>query len=134
MKHFPSDKRNKNGLSSWCKLCIKKAIQKYRQSDKGKAAQQKYHRTLNGYLRHIYAGMNYRCNSIGNLRYKDWGGRGIKNKFESVDGFIDYVVNVLKTDPRGLQVDRIDNNGHYERGNIRFVTSKQNCNNRRKKL
>lgn len=43
---------------------------------------------------------------------------------------MNYVVDILKVDPRGFDIDRIDNNGHYEKGNIRFVTHKENCNNR----
>ena len=32
---------------------------------------------------------------------------------------------------KGLQMDRIDNNGNYEPGNLRFVTSQENNLNRR---
>ncbi len=48
-----------------------------------------------------------------------------------IDEFRDYVTGVLGVDPRGLQCDRIDNEGHYERGNIRFVTAKENSHSRR---
>lgn len=76
--------------------------------------------------------MNQRCNNQNSPRYKDYGGRDIRLKF-TPNGFIDYVTNVLKIDPRGLTIDHIDNNGHYEKGNIRFVTNRENLQNKRKK-
>ncbi len=46
-------------------------------------------------------------------------------KFES---FYDWSIeNGYK---KSLQIDRINNNGNYEPDNCRFVTSKENCNNR----
>lgn len=41
-------------------------------------------------------------------------------------------MNELKIDPRGLTIDRIDNSGNYEKGNIQFITHKENNQNRRK--
>ena len=63
--------------------------------------------------------------------YKNYGGHGIKNKFKSTGEFVDYVINELQVDPCGLQIDRINNDGNYERGSIRFVTCSENNRNRR---
>ncbi|KKK51461.1 hypothetical protein LCGC14_3114730 [marine sediment metagenome] len=78
--------------------------------------------------------MNQRCSDPKAHNYNRYGGRGIKCLFKSLDTFRDYVMNGSGYDTieklKGLQIDRIDNNGHYEKGNIRFVTAKENSNNR----
>lgn len=91
--------------------------------------QNKRRKTSLGYLRGIYANMNQRCNNPNCPRYNDYGGRGIKLKFTS-DEFVNYIINILRIEPRNLTIDRIDNDGHYEKGNIRFVTSKENNRNK----
>ncbi len=111
---------------------IKVQVKRYRESHK--KYYEKYHKeynnTISGYLRHIFHAMKQRCNNPKTHNYNRYGGRGIKNLFKSSDELIDYVVNVLKVDPHGLQIDRIDNDGNYEPGNIRFVTSKENIMNK----
>jgi len=86
----------------------------------------KYRSSLNGHLRGIWNNMLNRCNNPKNKRYKNYGGRGIEVKFACFEDFFSYVTKELKADSRGLTVDRIDNNGHYEPGNIRFVTRAEN--------
>ena len=125
---------------------------KYWRTDKGKIAQKKYHQspkgkvtqaknnktcysTLNGYLGRVFNNINSRCNNPKCPDYKYYGGRGIQNKF-TLDDFRKYVKEDLGYDTiekiKGLQIDRINNDGNYEPGNIRFVTPKINANNRRK--
>jgi len=128
---YYKDKTHKDGLQSICKDCIRSRVNRYRHSLAGKIARKKYRSSVVGTLRHRFSIMKDRC---GNSKYKEYqyyGGRGIQCKFKDSQEFVDYVVGVLQVDPRGLQIDRIDNNGHYEPGNIRFVTAKENCNNRR---
>ena len=107
---------------------------KYRQSEKGRAVINKCNKeyskrrlaTIPGYLRHLFSRMKQRCYNPKDTGYKYYGGRGVKVNFESADAFIDYVVNVLQQDPRGLTIDRIDSDGHYEPGNVWFCTKSQN--------
>lgn len=132
--YFPSHKETKDKLSPWCRGCHRKLAKKWYQqySKKSKKCQEQYRNTIKGHLRHVYADIRHRCNNPNATGYKNYGGRGIRCLFTS-DEFIDYVINDLQVDPRGLQIDRINNNGHYEKGNIRFVTRKVNNNNKRSK-
>lgn len=63
--------------------------------------------------------------------YSNYGGRGIKCLFKSSDEFARYVLETLHANPVGLDIDRIDNNGHYTPGNIRLVPHQTNQQNRR---
>ena len=130
---FHKNWAKKDGLQYWCRDCAVAYQKKYRQEHKVEVAERykEYCHTINGYLRNCFGSMKQRCNNLKNKSYKNYGGRGIRCLFKSSQEFVDYVVNELKVDPRGLQIDRIDNDGHYEPGNIRFVTCKVNNNNRR---
>ena len=68
--------------------------------------------------------------------YKNYGGRGITLcadwlKFEN---FLAYLkANNMYPKPDGTSIDRINNDGNYEPGNIRWSTPIQQANNRRKR-
>ena len=53
----------------------------------------------------------------------------VEFRFESFDEWF----AELGPRPEGCSVDRIDNLGHYEPGNVRWATHKEQCNNRRKR-
>jgi hypothetical protein len=69
-----------------------------------------------------------RCTNPKNKAYKNYGGRGIKFLFESFEQFF------AEIGPRpGLEysLDRKENDGNYEPGNVRWATQSEQVNNRR---
>jgi len=104
----------------------------YREENKSKTKlyHKQYYKTIGGYLRHTWNRMFLRCYNTQVHNYRNYGGRGIKVKFSCFEDFYDYVVKELKIDPRGLTIDRINNDGHYEKGNIRFVSMAENRRNK----
>jgi hypothetical protein len=151
LEYFSRQNTVKSGLHSWCRNCLRiyklkyqrasrqtehgKAIhhqgnKKYAASIKGKISgkrsRKKYKDTIAGHLRNTHANIKYRCDNPNHPAYHRYGGRGIRCLF-TPDGFVDYVMDVLKIDPRGLDCDRVDNSGNYEPGNIQFITHKENC-------
>lgn len=69
-----------------------------------------------------------RCRNPNNKSFKNYGGRGIEFKFDSYDEF----EKELGEKPIGYTLDRINNNGHYEVGNIRWASKEDQNRNRRK--
>jgi hypothetical protein len=80
----------------------------------------------------VWQGMRNRCNNPKVENYCDYGGRGIKvcDKWQhSSYSFIRWAIdNGYK---EGLQLDRIDVNGNYEPSNCRFITPRENAQNKR---
>jgi hypothetical protein len=75
-----------------------------------------------------YRGAKQRCLNPNHSRFADWGGRGIEFRFESYQQFL---VCVGRRPGKGYMLDRIDNDGHYEPGNVRWVTARVSANNQR---
>lgn len=78
--------------------------------------------------------MKARCEQSSHKAYQDYGGRGIEFRFASPRSCAEWVIGNLglpKQD-NNTQLDRIDNNGHYEPGNLRWASKALNCNNTRR--
>lgn len=69
------------------------------------------------------------CESPTNENYPRYGGRGIEFRFSSFDEFL---AEVGRRPSDDLSIDRIDNNGHYEVGNLRWATRSQQARNQRR--
>ena len=76
-----------------------------------------------------------RCTNEALDHWKDYGGRGIKvcqewmlDKFK----FIEHLATLPGFDNPDLVLDRIENDGDYAPGNLRFVTRSQSSYNRRR--
>ncbi len=82
----------------------------------------------------LWYGIKDRCLNPKNPKFADYGGRGIKVYEPWIDdlvGFIKYIHNTLGPRPEGMTLDRQNNNGHYEPGNLRWATRSQQSYNRR---
>lgn len=82
-------------------------------------------------LHKIWASMHERCERETHEYYADYGGRGIIvcNEWEDFIIFRDWALNNGYKD--NLTIDRKDVNGDYEPSNCRWVTMKEQQNNKR---
>lgn len=78
-----------------------------------------------------WVNMMERCENPQNPKYPRYGGRGIRvcEEWRDVRNFINYLETELGPRPDNYSLDRIDNNGNYEPGNVRWASaSTQNAN------
>lgn len=99
--------------------------------------------TKHGFRSHplysILRNMKARCNYPKNINYKNYGGRGIKvcskwSGSNGIENFIEWNESLPegKRYKKGLTIDRYpDKDGDYKPSNCRWVSNKENCNNKR---
>lgn len=87
---------------------------------------------------HIHYGswnqIKQRCYNPKHARYADYGKRGValfNDWREDFWLFLEYIQSLPDYGEEGRTLDRIDNDGNYEPGNLRWATKEEQSQNRR---
>lgn len=82
----------------------------------------------------VYSRIQQKCYNEKCHNYIYYGGRGIKMWNEWINdkkSFIQYIGYLLNAGEQGYSIDRIDNDGDYEPGNLKWSTRRQQVRNSR---
>ena len=131
--HLVSDYTLRKGSSTRCNACAKKASGYWRKDffQYADACPDDAHRRR--LLSRLSACKN-RCHNPKDSAFANYGGRGISLYapwLADKAAFLRYVLTLDGWDQPRLELDRIDVDGDYAPGNLRFATRKQNNGNKR---
>lgn len=76
--------------------------------------------------------MRSRCNTPSSTNYSEYGGRGIRVFDKWNKSFDDFLADVGRRPTNRHSIDRIDVDGNYEPGNVRWATPTQQLRNTRR--
>jgi len=111
----------REGTSNSCG-CLRRELAAARHTTHGLSESVEYYTWLH---------MKQRCTNPLATDYEYWGGRGIKVCEEWMCSFEKFLEHVGPRPGDGYSLDRIDNDGDYRPGNVRWATAKQQASNRR---
>ena len=105
-----------------------------RRRDRGAAVAPPRHGLSKHPMYATWHGMMARCLNQNDPRYDDYGARGITvcDAWRTLTVFIEWIEQNLGSRPDGHTLDRINNDGNYEPGNVRWATRQQQQQNRRR--
>lgn len=103
---------------------------------RGKLSQNFVHGMSDSRFYRIWAGVRSRCLNPNRIKYQQYGAKGIKCNWNSFiefknDMYDSYVDHVNKFGEKQTQIDRIKNEGHYQKDNCRWVTLVEQARNKR---
>jgi hypothetical protein len=82
----------------------------------------------------VWCNIKARCHNPKEKGFKDYGGIGITVCLEWKESFQKFYDDMATGYEKSLQLDRIDNGKGYFKENCRWVTCKENCNNKRNNI
>ena len=123
-KHLVVGANLRHGHSTSCG-CLKREKLIKRNTKHGHACRGKHTSIYDRWV-----SMKQRCFNPNNRSYANYGDRGI-TVCEYYRSFENLFADILDPPP-GLSIDRIDNDGGYEPGNLQWATASMQVNNRRR--
>lgn len=78
----------------------------------------------------VWLEMKQRCLNVNNKRYKDYGGRGITICDRWLNSFENFLKDMGRR-PKGLSIERIENNKGYTPDNCKWATREEQTSNTR---
>lgn len=95
----------------------------------------KHGHTINGNMRPEYGvwrSMKSRCLNKNNLKFKDYGGRGISVCPMWLNSYSNFIRDMGRRPDGTFRIERVNNNGNYEPGNCIWATQTTQTNNTRR--